>query len=87
MSAIYDFTAKTLAGKDVSLADYKGQALLIVNTASKWGFTPQYERLETLTRRCIRRASACSAFPVTSLAARSRAAKMRSASSARGITA
>ena len=48
MSSIYDFTAKTLAGKDASLADYKGQALLIVNTASKCGFTPQYEGLEKL---------------------------------------
>jgi glutathione peroxidase len=48
LSSIYDFTAKTLAGKDASLADYKGQALLIVNTASKCGFTPQYEGLEKL---------------------------------------
>ena len=48
MSSIYDFTAKTLAGQDTSLADYKGQALLIVNTASKCGFTPQYEGLEKL---------------------------------------
>ena len=48
MSSIYDFTAKTLAGQDTSLAHYKGQALLIVNTASKCGFTPQYEGLEKL---------------------------------------
>jgi glutathione peroxidase len=48
LSSIYDFTAKTLTGKDVSLADYKDQALLIVNTASKCGFTPQYEGLENL---------------------------------------
>lgn len=48
MTSIYDFTAKTLAGKDVSLADYRGQVLLIVNTASKCGFTPQYEGLEKL---------------------------------------
>ena len=48
MSSVYDFTAKTLAGKEVSLADYKGQILLIVNTASKCGFTPQYEGLEKL---------------------------------------
>jgi len=46
--SIYDFSAKTLAGKDVSLADYKGQVLLIVNTASKCGFTPQYAGLEKL---------------------------------------
>ncbi len=48
MTSIYDFTAKTLAGKNASLGDYKGQVLLIVNTASKCGFTPQYEGLEKL---------------------------------------
>jgi glutathione peroxidase len=48
MTSIYDFTAKTLAGNDVSLADWRGQVLLIVNTASKCGFTPQYEGLEKL---------------------------------------
>jgi glutathione peroxidase len=47
-SSIYDFTAKSLSGKDVSLGDYRGQVLLIVNTASKCGFTPQYEGLEKL---------------------------------------
>ena len=45
---IYDFHAKTLQGKDVSLGDYRGQVMLIVNTASKCGFTPQYEGLEKL---------------------------------------
>ena len=48
MTTIYDFTAKTLQGKDVSLADYRGRPMLIVNTASKCGFTPQYEGLERL---------------------------------------
>ncbi len=48
MTSIYDFSAKTLQGKDVSLADYRGKPLLIVNTASKCGFTPQYEGLEKL---------------------------------------
>ena len=48
MSSVYDFTAKTLQGKDVPLADFKGKVLLIVNTASKCGFTPQYEGLEKL---------------------------------------
>jgi len=50
MPSIYDFSAKTLQGKDVSLADYRGKAMLIVNTASKCGFTPQYEGLEKLYR-------------------------------------
>ncbi|KKC27112.1 glutathione peroxidase [Sphingomonas sp. SRS2] len=48
MTAIYDFTARAIDGADVSLADYRGKVLLIVNTASKCGFTPQYEGLETL---------------------------------------
>lgn len=45
---IYDFTVKDTDGKDVSLNEYKGKALLIVNTATKCGFTPQYEGLEEL---------------------------------------
>ena len=48
MSQIYDFTADTLSGEETSLADFKGQVMLIVNTASKCGFTPQYEGLEAL---------------------------------------
>lgn len=46
--SIYDFTVKDDAGKDVSLADYKGKVLLIVNTATRCGFTPQYKELESL---------------------------------------
>jgi glutathione peroxidase len=48
--SVYDYSAKTLDGQDVSLADYRGQVLLIVNTASKCGFTPQFEGLEALYR-------------------------------------
>jgi glutathione peroxidase len=48
MASIYDFTAKTLAGQEKSLADFRGQVVLVVNTASKCGFTPQYEGLEAL---------------------------------------
>jgi len=48
MASIYDFTAKSLQGKDVSLGDFRGKPMLIVNTASKCGFTPQYEGLEKL---------------------------------------
>jgi len=51
MSKLYEFHAQSLEGKDVSLADFQGQVLLIVNTASKCGFTPQYEGLEKLYER------------------------------------
>ena len=46
--SVYDFKAKIIAGKEVSLSDYRGQVLLIVNVASHCGFTSQYEGLEKL---------------------------------------
>ena len=50
MPSLYDFSAQTLDGKPAPLADYRGRVVLIVNTASKCGFTPQYEGLEALWR-------------------------------------
>jgi glutathione peroxidase len=47
-STIFDFSAKLLNGKTKKLADFKGKAVLVVNTASKCGLTPQYEGLEKL---------------------------------------
>ena len=48
MKTVYDFTVKDRKGKDVSLKEYANEVLLIVNTATKCGFTPQYEELEKL---------------------------------------
>ncbi len=50
-ATVYDFTVKTIDGKDMKLSQYKGKKLLIVNTASKCGFTPQYKELEELSKK------------------------------------
>src|ERR1700755_1201811 len=63
MSVVYDFTAKSLAGDDVRLKQFEGQVLLIVNTASKCGFTPQYEGLEELHRELSPRGFSVLGFP------------------------
>ncbi|WP_285767696.1 glutathione peroxidase [Peribacillus sp. SI8-4] len=48
---IYDFSAERINGKEVSLEQYKGEVLIVVNTASECGFTPQYEDLQKLYSR------------------------------------
>lgn len=63
MTSIYDFSAKTLDGKDVSLADWRGKLLLIVNTASKCRFTYQYQGLEDLHRDYAARGLVVLGFP------------------------
>jgi glutathione peroxidase len=63
MSSVHDFKAKALSGEDVSLADFRGKVLLIVNTASKCGFTSQYAGLEKLYEELAPRGFAVLGFP------------------------
>lgn len=49
--SVYDFNVKNDEGKEVSLSDYKGKVILIVNTATRCGFTPQYKELEELYQK------------------------------------
>lgn len=50
-ASVYDFTVKSIDGKNVKLSQYKGKKLLIVNTASECGYTPQYKELEQLYKK------------------------------------
>ena len=63
MAGIYDFTATSLAGEDVALKRFEGQVLLIVNTASACGFTPQYSGLEALQKELSPRGFSVLGFP------------------------
>jgi glutathione peroxidase len=63
MADVFDFTVKTLAGEDKALADYRGQVLLIVNTASYCGFTTQFGALEAIYKKYKDRGFAVLGFP------------------------
>jgi len=63
MAGVHDFTAKSLAGEEIPLRQFEGQVLLIVNTASKCGFTPQYKGLEALHQALKPRGFAVLGFP------------------------
>ena len=63
MTTVYDFTARALDGSERSLSDYRGQPLLIVNVASRCGFTPQYAGLEALYRKHAKEGLVVLGFP------------------------
>lgn len=68
MGSYYHHRARTLDGREVSLEDYRGQVLLIVNTASRCGFTPQFAGLEELYQRFRDRGFAVLGFPCNQFA-------------------
>ena len=63
MTSVHDFTARSLSGEEVPLKRFQGNVLLIVNTASRCGFTPQYQGLEALHREYASRGFAVLGFP------------------------
>jgi glutathione peroxidase len=63
MRSVYDFDVRSLSGEDVPLKRFEGQVLLIVNTASACGFTPQYNGLEALQRELGPRGFSVLGFP------------------------
>ena len=63
MATVMDFSSTLATGDEFDLRDFAGQVLLIVNTASKCGFTPQYAGLEALHKRFVARGFSVLAFP------------------------
>ena len=68
MKTVYDFTVKDRQGKEISLADYQGKMLLIVNTATGCGFTPHYEPLEAMYKEMKDRGLEILDFPCNQFA-------------------
>ena len=68
MTTLYDFSARTLAGEEKSLSDYAGRVVLVVNTASKCGLTPQFTELEELNKRYADQGLTILGFPCNQFA-------------------
>jgi glutathione peroxidase len=68
MTSVYDFSAKSISGEEIPLGKFKKEVLLIVNTASKCGFTPQYSGLEKLYRDYHARGFEVLGFPCNQFA-------------------
>ena len=82
MRTVYDFSVKDRKGKNVSLKEYANEVLLIVNTATKCGFTPQYEELVKLYEKYHAQGLRCSTFRAISSERRLPARTSQSTSSA-----
>lgn len=82
MRTVYEFSVKDRKGKEVSLKEYANEVLLIVNTATKCGFTPQYEELEKLYENTTHRDLRSWISPAISLERRHQAPTSRYISSA-----
>jgi len=67
-ASVYDFTCQTITGEEKPLADFEGKLLLIVNTASKCGFTPQFEGLEKLYEKYKKKGLVILGFPCNQFA-------------------
>jgi glutathione peroxidase len=67
-SPLYDFAVRTIDGEETTLRAYRDQVLLIVNVASRCGFTPQYQGLEALYRKCAARGLVVLGFPCNQFA-------------------